>query len=58
MEEQPYLEVVVKQRAYNPKYGDNRMCICGHAYYRHFDTYDDMLPVGCKYCLCDTFVER
>ena len=35
---------------YDPKYGDDRMCKCGHPYYRHFDTYDNMAPVGCKYC--------
>jgi hypothetical protein len=36
---------------------------CGHAYYRHFDSYgnvwddeDDTLPaVGCKYCGCGAF---
>jgi len=27
-------------------------CECGHAYYRHFDTYDNMRAVGCKYCDC------
>lgn len=36
---------------YDPFYGDDKPCICGHPYYRHFDTYDDMAPVGCKYCL-------
>ena len=42
---------------YDPKYGDDRMCKCGHPYYRHFDTYDDMYPCGCKYCGCEHFVE-
>lgn len=28
------------------------ICQCGHVYYRHFDTYEDMAPVGCKYCDC------
>jgi hypothetical protein len=55
----PYLEEVVTiiVRKYNPDYGDNRVCICGHPYYRHFDTYDGMLPVGCKYCECGEFRE-
>lgn len=35
---------------YDPNFGDNKECLCGHPYYRHFDTYDDMAPVGCKYC--------
>jgi calcineurin-like phosphoesterase family protein len=42
---------------YNPKYGDERLCKCGHPYYRHFDTYDNMEPVGCKYCQCGFFEE-
>lgn len=58
-EEKPYIEevVVTKVRKYNPKYGDKRMCECGHPYYRHFDSYEDMEAVGCKYCGCYTFVE-
>lgn len=43
---------------YNSKYGDDRECECGHPYYRHFDTYEEMSPVGCKYCECYTFVEK
>ena len=35
---------------YDREYGDNRLCKCGHPYYRHFDTYDGMKNVGCKYC--------
>ena len=52
-----YLVETSEKMVYNPKYGDDRMCICGHPYYRHFDTYEDMYPVGCKYCDCYTFVE-
>lgn len=55
----PYL--VVKEThfvfKYNPNYGDDRVCKCGHTYYRHFDSYDDMMDVGCKYCGCYEFVE-
>jgi len=42
---------------YNPNFGDDKLCECGHPYYRHFDTYEDMDPVGCKYCECFTFDE-
>src|SRR5271154_6807066 len=35
---------------YDPTFGDDRLCLCGHPYYRHFDTYDDMILIGCKYC--------
>lgn len=58
--EQPYIFNVVtdRQRAYNPNYGDDRECTCGHAYYRHFDSYDDNYPCGCKYCPCDEFKEK
>lgn len=31
-------------------------CVCGHQHYRHFDSYEDNRPVGCKYCGCMTFV--
>lgn len=48
---------LVENRKYNPKYGDDRICKCGHQYYRHFDTYEDMYPIGCKYCDCCTFEE-
>jgi hypothetical protein len=57
-EEKPYIEkeVVTKVRLYNPKYGDDKICKCGHPYYRHFDTYENMEAVGCKYCGCFEFV--
>ncbi len=58
----PYLvkEVVTVTvvKEYNPEYGDDRICKCGHAYYRHFDTYEGMFPCGCKYCSCFEFIER
>lgn len=59
MIEQPYIHTAktIVRRTYNPSYGDDRMCKCGHSYYRHFDTYEDMHPVGCKYCDCFTFEE-
>jgi len=43
-------------RCYNPEYDEDAECLCGHAYYRHFDTYENMYPIGCKYCGCRTFV--
>jgi len=56
----PYIitERIVLDMAYNPEYGDNRMCTCGHAYIRHFDPYEEMEPTGCKYCGCFEFVEK
>ena len=60
-ETQPYLEksVTTVIRLYNPKFGDDRKCVCGHTYERHFDGYEepDDQDVGCKYCDCHTFVE-
>lgn len=55
----PYLEYEykVKQYMYNPNYGDNRMCVCGHPYVRHFDSYENMEACGCKYCGCQEFKE-
>jgi hypothetical protein len=46
---------------YQKDFGDEKVCArksCGHPYYRHFDTYDNMRPVGCKYCGCEGFVAR
>lgn len=59
-DEKPYIEkqIITTKFSYNPNYGDNRICKCGHSYYRHFDTYDDMLPCGCKYCGCGEFEEK
>ena len=51
-EEKPYLN-----GKYNPNYGDDRVCKCGHVYDRHFDPYEEMEPVGCKYCGCSKFEE-
>ncbi len=45
---------------YDPFYGDGILCAnleCNHPYYRHFDTYDDMRNVGCKYCQCNDFIK-
>lgn len=58
--ELPYIEkkVVKVYKYYNPKFGDNRICKCGHLYYRHFDTYENNRAVGCKFCKCYEFDER
>jgi alpha-beta hydrolase superfamily lysophospholipase len=58
--QKPYLvtQRITRYFAYNPNYGDDRICTCGHPYYRHFDTYDDMSAVGCKYCDCVMFSEQ
>lgn len=56
----PYVRYEIKRTVYamgwNSKYDQDAKCVCGHAYYRHFDTYEEMNPVGCKYCDCFTFV--
>lgn len=54
----PYLWDMVPVRRYNPDYGDHRLCWCDHAYYRHFDSYEHMDPVGCKYRGCNVFSEK
>lgn len=55
----PYKEIVLEVagvlKQYNPDFGDNRLCECGHTYYRHFDSWEGMAPVGCKYCGCREF---
>lgn len=58
-EELPYIErpEVTIHRDYNPSYGDDRVCVCGHVYSRHFDSYEEMANVGCKYCGCHNFQE-
>ena len=46
--------------AFDPEHDSEARCArerCGHTYYRHFDTHDDMAPVGCKYCHCTQFIE-
>jgi len=57
--DEPYLVVpnIIIDYKYNPNYGDDRVCECGHDYYRHFDSYENMDAVGCKYCRCCEFKE-
>lgn len=56
----PYLlrsiQRVVLEHKWNPQYNEDSVCKCGHPYHRHFDPYQDMEPVGCKYCSCFIFV--
>ncbi|QOI67521.1 hypothetical protein SEA_BEUFFERT_143 [Streptomyces phage Beuffert] len=40
---------------WNPDHDQQAKCKCTHPYERHFDSYEDMYPIGCKYCECDTF---
>lgn len=42
---------------YDETFGDDRLCACGHAYHRHFDSYDYMYPCGCKYCECHIWMQ-
>ena len=52
--DKPYITKrrIVIEKFYNKDFGDDKVCGCGHAYYRHFDTYEQMYPCGCKYCSC------
>jgi hypothetical protein len=58
--DQPYIGrvVAITEQSYNPAYGDTRECECGHPYHRHFDSYEDMEAIGCKYCPCTDFKEK
>lgn len=60
LEEKPYIEktITTVKRMYNPQYGNDKVCECGHSYYRHFDSYEHMEDVGCKYCGCRDFEEQ
>jgi hypothetical protein len=42
--QKPYLYTTTVETTgrYNLSYGDDIECKCGHPYYRHFDTYDNM----------------
>ncbi len=42
---------------FDPEHPEIPCHACTHMYHRHFDTYADMEPVGCKYCDCETFVD-
>ncbi len=58
----PYIfeDEVITHRHYNPYFGDERMCKCGHSYHRHFDHFEtevDYIDAGCKYCGCVDFEE-
>lgn len=60
-DELPYIKKRISRtvRLYNPNYGNDRICVCGHPYYRHFDPFEpkNEQDVGCKYCFCDSFKE-
>ncbi len=44
---------------YDPSFGDDKLCAdCGHPYYRHYDSYEENYPAGCKYCSCMNFMEK
>ena len=61
VDEQPVYFRIAKVKyklKYNPDYGDNRLCECGHAYFRHFDGFEGYKAVGCKYCSCNEFREQ
>lgn len=53
-------DVIIRKRilVFNENYPQDNRCICGHAYYRHFDPYEDWAAVGCKHCGCHHFVHE
>ena len=54
---EPYIviEKVIYVHKWNPNYDQSAICECGHQYIHHFDSYENMEAVGCKYCQCNTF---
>ena len=54
---EPYIEglTIGRECEWNRKYHENAECECGDPYYRHFDTYENMEAIGCKYCGCRYF---
>jgi len=57
MSESPYIETrrVIIDKKYNPKYGDDKICECGHPYNSHFDAHKNMRVCGWRYCNCYEF---
>jgi hypothetical protein len=55
MSNEPYLKKTTVEDVWNPEYDQNAFCKCGHHYHRHFDSYEEMANVGCKYCGCYNF---
>jgi tryptophan 2,3-dioxygenase len=55
---EPYIirETKIFEYFWNPEYPQGELCQCGHIYRRHFDPYEDMEAVGCKYCDCYEFL--
>ena len=51
-------DVVIRKKmmTHNADYPSDNVCLCGHLYNRHFDSYEDWEAVGCKYCGCNHFV--
>lgn len=50
-----YVVSVMIERGWNKHYNQSAKCQCGHEYNRHFDSYEEMDAIGCKYCICDEF---
>lgn len=48
----------MRRQRYVEDFGDDKLCKCDHPYHRHFDSYDGMRHVGCKYCECFIFQSK
>lgn len=55
-----YVIKTITLKLYNPEYGDDRICVCGHTYDRHFDWMEpeDDQTCSCKYCGCNDFNDK
>ena len=69
MKNSPYIRkrhVIIERFGYNPKYGNDRVCRCGHCYLHHFTYNSDATLVanidnaGYRHrdCLCTKFKEQ
>lgn len=54
---EPYIqyEKIIPIVKWNPKYNQDALCECEHPYKSHFNDFDNMLPNGCTFCVCNTF---
>jgi len=59
---EPYITKSISRRVrlYNPHFGDEKLCKCGHEYGKHFDWMEDEdeRGVDCKHCDCCDFVSE
>jgi len=52
------VKAVVTLPDYDASFGDDKKCICGHAYRSHFQGEEDLKQVGCSDCGFHIFREK